>query len=223
MRGTHSASTEAIQLGCHEDALCERERALWNQGDSQNPGAELSDQGHIEPAVTMPMRQRTLVTTVIPLLAWVVAGVANYDQFWMGDTPSVLGTTATLVAIGAWPLAGWFSGRRFGSGFIRLASVFWIAVVIGAPALVWAWSSSLMGPRATPRETPCVGRRRLDESATVWRGCTHVGFLRAPASGREPVSLQSRLCSQRWLLLRCAQQAITRQRFALRAISSTFD
>ena len=100
MRGTHSASTEAIQLGCHEDALCERERALWNQGDSQNPGAELSDQGHIEPAVTMPMRQRTLVTTVIPLLAWVVAGVANYDQFWMGDTPSVLGTTATLVAIG---------------------------------------------------------------------------------------------------------------------------
>ena len=81
-----------------------------------------------------------LVTAVILLLAWAAAGAANDNQFWLGATPSASGTAATLVAVGAWPVAGWFWGRRSGSGFIRPAILFWIAVVAGTPVVFWVWS-----------------------------------------------------------------------------------
>lgn len=83
-------------------------------------------------------RRRLPLTTLILLFTWVVAGVANYSQFWMGDTPSAFGTAATLVAIIAWPMAGWFMGRRLESGLMRLAAAFWLAVVAGAPVAQWA-------------------------------------------------------------------------------------
>lgn len=86
----------------------------------------------------MAIRQRPLIPAAVLLLTWVVAGVANANQFMMGYAPSAFGAVATLVAVGAWPLAGSLAGRRFGSGFLRLAMVFWIAVVTGGPLVLWA-------------------------------------------------------------------------------------
>ena len=78
------------------------------------------------------------VVAGILLLAWVVAGVVNAIGCIMGNTPTPLGTLATLVAVCAWPIAGWFAGSQSGRGFVRLATIFWVAVVAGIPLVYWA-------------------------------------------------------------------------------------
>jgi hypothetical protein len=79
-----------------------------------------------------------LVGAGILLLTWAVAGAVNAVEFIMGYAPSAVGAVATLVAACAWPMAGWFAGSRSGTGFIRSAAVFWIAVAAGAPLVLWA-------------------------------------------------------------------------------------
>ncbi|TLM78805.1 MAG: hypothetical protein FDZ70_03865 [Actinobacteria bacterium] len=84
--------------------------------------------------------RRTLVTAAVLLLAWVTAGVTNDGRFWTGSLPTAAGAIATLVAVGLWPVAGALSGRSSAPGFAAAATIFWAAVVAGAPVLAWAWS-----------------------------------------------------------------------------------
>jgi hypothetical protein len=79
-----------------------------------------------------------LVWAVILLIAWVVAGVINSGEFIMGRAPTPAGVAVTLVAVCSWLLAGWFAGLRSEGGFARLATVFWVGVVVGGPLDVWA-------------------------------------------------------------------------------------
>jgi hypothetical protein len=78
------------------------------------------------------------VWAAILLLAWVVAASFNAGEVIMGGPPPASGVVTTLVAIFAWPAAGWFAGSRSGAGFARLATVFWVTVVVGAPLVFWA-------------------------------------------------------------------------------------
>jgi hypothetical protein len=92
--------------------------------------------------MTKAIRRRLPMTTAILLLTWAAAYGANDSQFWMGSAPSVLGVVASLVAVGAWPAAVWFLDPPSGSGFVRLATGFWVAVVAGTPVVAWMWSAS---------------------------------------------------------------------------------
>jgi hypothetical protein len=85
-----------------------------------------------------------LVGAGILLLTWAVAGVVNFDSALLnlGANPSAAGVVATLVAVCAWPLAGWLAGSRPGTSFIRFATVFWITIAAGAPLLFWALDSA---------------------------------------------------------------------------------
>lgn len=76
------------------------------------------------------------------LLAWAVAGVINAGGFLMGNTPSASGVATTLVAVCVWPIAGWFAGSQPGAGLVRFATAFWIAVVAGAPLVLWALNTA---------------------------------------------------------------------------------
>lgn len=81
------------------------------------------------------------VAVVLPLV-WATAGAANAVGFIMGGPPSAVGMIATLVAACAWPAAGWYAASQSRTGFIRLATVFWITVVAGAPLALWALTSA---------------------------------------------------------------------------------
>ena len=83
-----------------------------------------------------------LVASVILPLTWVVAGVVNANGSFMGNVPTAAGSVTSLVAVCVWPVAGWFAGSRSGTGFLRLATVFWVTVVVGAPLVAWAVSSA---------------------------------------------------------------------------------
>lgn len=78
----------------------------------------------------------------IPLLAWIAAGVVSSGAFIMGDPPDSSNVAATLVAVCAWIVAGWFAGAWRSRGFIRFAIVFWVAAVAGAPLTFWALNAS---------------------------------------------------------------------------------
>ena len=89
------------------------------------------------------MTGRTILwPAAIALLTWVAAGVANSAAFIMGNPPAGLGVATTLVAVCAWLVAGWFAGARRATGFVRFATVFWIAVLVGAPLAFWALNAS---------------------------------------------------------------------------------
>ena len=78
-------------------------------------------------------KHRLRAAALFLLFAWVVAGVTNANAWFFGSAPTTLGTVATLVAVGAWPVVGWSMGRRALPGFIRLATVSWMLVLIGTP------------------------------------------------------------------------------------------
>jgi hypothetical protein len=88
--------------------------------------------------VTQAVRRHEPVIVVVLLLLWAVAGVINAGEFIMGYAPSAVGVAATLVVVCCWLVAGWFAGLRFEEGFVRVATVFWISVVVGGPLDVWA-------------------------------------------------------------------------------------
>ena len=87
-------------------------------------------------------KRGSLVAAVILPLTWLVAGAVNANGFIMGSTPSAAGVVTTLVTACAWPVAGWFAGSQSEAGFIRLATVFWITVVAGAPLVFWALNTA---------------------------------------------------------------------------------
>jgi hypothetical protein len=78
-----------------------------------------------------------LVWVAVLLLTWGVAAMFN-GEFIMGGPPTARGVLTTLVAVLVWPTAGWFAGSRSGSGFIRLATAFWVTVVVGVPLVFGA-------------------------------------------------------------------------------------
>jgi hypothetical protein len=88
--------------------------------------------------VTQAVRRHEPVIVVVLLLLWAVAGVINAGEFIMGYAPSAVGVAATLVLACCWLVAGWFAGLRFEEGFVRVATAFWISVVVGGPLDVWA-------------------------------------------------------------------------------------
>lgn len=89
-----------------------------------------------------------VLTAAVPLILWAAAGAVNLEAAVLGVEPPAAGMVATLVAVCAWPVAGWFAGRQSPAGFVRFAAIFWALVGIGTPLVAWAASVSeggLMG------------------------------------------------------------------------------
>lgn len=95
------------------------------------------------------IRRHTVVTVVVLLLTWAVAGLANAGGFIMGEAPTAVGVAAALLAVCSWLAAGWFAGSRSEAYLVRFATMFW-TVVVAVPFLVFWVLDASPGVDATP-------------------------------------------------------------------------